>query len=94
MARTGTPLQARTPVETMTLTLPAGMLETKLEVAPAEVVVMAHAACENLTCPVNTSNLLTIDSCNEVGHFARECPQKGSGGGGLTGECYNCGQVG
>lgn len=34
-----------------------------------------------------------ICSCNEAGHFARECPSKPEGYG-LTGECFNCGQVG
>lgn len=34
-------------------------------------------------------------SCKQTGHFARDCPDKPEGGGsGLTGECYNCGEVG
>ncbi|KAE8866594.1 hypothetical protein P3342_002556 [Pyrenophora teres f. teres] len=32
--------------------------------------------------------------CKQTGHFARDCHDKPEGGGGLTGECYNCGQVG
>jgi len=29
-----------------------------------------------------------------TGHFARDCTNAPAGGGGLTGECYNCGEVG
>lgn len=43
-----------------------------------------------MTCYVTELNLR---SCNQTGHFARECPDKPEGGG-LTGECYNCGEVG
>lgn len=32
-------------------------------------------------------------SCNQEGHFARECPDKPASGG-LTGACFNCGEVG
>ncbi|KAK5120696.1 hypothetical protein LTR85_006054 [Meristemomyces frigidus] len=33
--------------------------------------------------------------CHADGHFARDCPEKGEGGGGEnSGECYNCGEMG
>jgi len=75
-----------TPAETL-----AGVLEVNL-VEPAAAVV-EHAACEYP--PPDASDCTKcVYSCNEEGHFARECPQKPEGGGGLTGECYNCGEVG
>lgn len=39
--------------------------------------------------------VLTISSCHQEGHYARECSEKREGGpAGFTGECFNCGQVG
>jgi hypothetical protein len=60
--------------------------------APAMVVVVVHAECEYLPTEA-TERADSIKSCNEEGHFARECPQKPEGGG-LTGECFNCGEIG
>ena len=34
--------------------------------------------------------VLMVDSCNETGHFARECPQKPAS----FGKCFNCGEEG
>lgn len=42
--------------------------------------------CSYLT----TLHLLTPSSCSEVGHLARECPQKPEG----FGKCFNCGEEG
>jgi hypothetical protein len=62
--------------------------ETMLAEAEAAVVPVA-CKCRLL----HRCTVLMLSSCNQEGHFARECPDKPEGGG-LTGECFNCGEVG
>jgi hypothetical protein len=63
-----------------------------LMLAPLVVMVVTEpVGCKSF--PLGTSHSLTSSSCQQTGHFARECPDKPEGGG-LTGECFNCGEVG
>lgn len=63
--------------------------------APVVVMVVVNEPVECKSFPIMYTALssLTSSSCQQTGHFARDCPDKPEGGG-LTGECFNCGEVG